>query len=375
MQDVPSLDPGSPTQSAIERLLGRLQAVADETGDRALESSIVTAQRTAATWQELLQRVAYHEHARDLALSLERQARERLRLVLDLVTQFASLPSSPGQRFDADPGPRPSREQGRAPVPGIAVYLLGGFELRVNGQRVDHWRGRRAQAILQFLVTRRRVPVSRDALIEALWPEVGEEAGRRRLHQAIYALRLTFRDAGASYRHIVCANGSYRLDPAERIWTDVDEFDRLVAVGRRLEAEGRPDIAVETYQEAERLYRGDFLEDLPSAEWAAAERGRLLSDYVELGNRLADLYAERGDHAAAIAVCNRVLARDTWNEESARRKMRSYSATGNPSLALRVFRSCRDELVRELGTEPSPETRALYEQILAGARSARDEMA
>ncbi|HET9559197.1 MAG TPA: hypothetical protein VFS70_18805, partial [Actinomycetota bacterium] len=93
MQDVPSLDPGSPTQSAIERLLGRLQAVADETGDRALESSIVTAQRTAATWQELLQRVAYHEQARDLALSLERQARERLRLVLDLVTQFANLPS------------------------------------------------------------------------------------------------------------------------------------------------------------------------------------------------------------------------------------------------------------------------------------------
>ena len=148
-----------------------------------------------------------------------------------------------------------------------------------------------------------------------------------------------------------------------------------MAVGRRLEAEGRPDIAVETYQEAERLYRGDFLEDLPSAEWAAAEHGRLLSDYVELGNRLADLYAERGDHAAAIAVCNRVLARDTWNEESARRKMRSYTATGNPSLALRVFKSCRDELVRELGTEPSPETRALYEQILAGARSARNEMA
>jgi DNA-binding SARP family transcriptional activator len=259
-------------------------------------------------------------------------------------------------------------------VPGIAVYLLGSFELRVNGHRVERWRGRRGQAILQFLVAHRRLPVTRDALIEAVWPEIDEHTGRRRLHQAIYALRQTLREAGASDQQVICANGSYRLDPSAPIWTDVDEFARLVSLGRRLEGEGRCEQALEVYREAEALYRGEFLEDLPYADWAAGERARLLSGYVELGNRLADLYAERGDHAAAIAVCNRVLTRDSWNEESARRKMRSYVASGNPSLALRTFRSCQDELVRELGTGPAAETRALYEEILAGARSAREEL-
>jgi DNA-binding SARP family transcriptional activator len=374
MGDVTPLETGSLTQSGIERLLGRLQARADETGDRALESSIVTAQRAAACWQELLQRVAYHEHARDLASSLERHARERLHLILDLVTRFADLPSTPGQRLDAaGPGPDPSPAP--VPAPGIAVYLLGGFELRVDGRRVEGWRGRRGQALLLFLVAHRRRAVSREALVEALWPEADEEAGRRRLHQAVYALRQTLRDAGASYRHIVCANGFYQLDPAVPIWTDVDELDRLVAEARRLEAEGHTARAFETYREAERLYRGNFLEDFPLAEWATAERSRLLSAYVELANRLADLYAERGDHASAIRICNRVLARDSWNEESARRKMRSYATSGNPSLALRAFKSCQDELARELGTAPSPETRALYEEILSGARSARNEMA
>jgi DNA-binding SARP family transcriptional activator len=327
-------------------VLGRLQAIADETGDRALESSIVTAQR----------------------------ARERLSLVLDLVSHFANLPSPgdaasrPGDRADRS-GPAPG-----PPVPGIAVYLLGSFELRVNGHRVERWRGRRGQAILQFLVAHRRLPVTRDALIEAVWPEIDEHTGRRRLHQAIYALRQTLREAGASDQQVICANGSYRLDPSAPIWTDVDEFARLVSLGRRLEGEGRCEQALEVFREAEALYRGEFLEDLPYADWAAGERARLLSGYVELGNRLADLYAERGDHAAAIAVCNRVLTRDSWNEESARRKMRSYVASGNPSLALRTFRSCQDELVRELGTGPAAETRALYEEILAGARSAREEL-
>jgi DNA-binding SARP family transcriptional activator len=389
MGDVPSLATGFPTQSGIEQLLGRLQAMAEETGDHALESSIVTAQRAAACWQELSQRVAYHEHARDVASSLERHARERLHLILDLVTRFADLPSTTGRPLDAageGPGPSPragtsgaagtgdrSADQGAAP--GVAVRLLGGFELRVDGRRVDQWRGRRGQALLQFLVAHRRRPVSREALIEALWPEADEYAGRRRLHQAVYALRQTLRDAGASYRHIICANGFYQLDPAVPVWTGVEELDRLVAQARRLEAEGHTGRAFETYQEAERLYRGNLLEDVPLAEWATAERSRLLSAYVELANRLADLYAERGDHASAIRICNRVLTRDSWNEESARRKMRSYATSGNPSLALRAFKSCQDELARELGTAPSPETRALYEEILSGARSTRNEMA
>jgi hypothetical protein len=174
-------------------MLGRLQAMAEENGDRALESSIVTAQRAVACWQELSQRVANHEHARDLASSLERQARERLHLILDLVTRFADLPSTPGRRLDAaglgpDPAPPPglsggagtgARSGGPGAAPEIAVHLLGGFELRVDGRRVDQWRGRRGQALLQFLVAHRRRAVSREALIEALWPEADENAGRR----------------------------------------------------------------------------------------------------------------------------------------------------------------------------------------------------
>jgi DNA-binding SARP family transcriptional activator len=392
MRDVPQPEPGSPTYGPLEQVLGRLQAIADETGDRALESSIVTAQRATASWQELTQRVAYHEHARDLALSLEQRARERLSLVLDLISQFANLASPGGQRLEpGSPQSGPSRSPGDAtsgpggragrddpgngrPVPGIAVHLLGSFELRVDGHRVEQWRGRRGQAILQFLVAHRRLPVTRDALIEAVWPEIDEHAGRRRLHQAVYALRQTLRDAGANDQQVICANGAYRLDPSVPIWTDVDEFDRLVALGRRLEGEARCEEAFEVYREAEALYRGEFLEGLPYAEWAAGERARLLSGYIELGNRLADLDAERGDHVGAIAVCNRVLTRDSWNEESARRKMRSYAASGNPSLALRTFRSCQDELARELGAPPAAETRALYQEILAGARSAREEM-
>lgn len=44
--------------------------------------------------------------------------------------------------------------------------------------------------------------------------------------------------------------------------------------------------------------------------------------------------------------------------------MRCFWGAGEVALALRQFQACRTVLARELGTEPSPETRELYGRIL-----------
>jgi DNA-binding SARP family transcriptional activator len=42
---------------------------------------------------------------------------------------------------------------------------------------------------MQFLTAYRHRSVLRDELITAVWPDVDEENGRHRLHQAVYELR------------------------------------------------------------------------------------------------------------------------------------------------------------------------------------------
>lgn len=367
---------------SIARMLGELSTVAASGADGALEHLITAAHRAMKEWHELVERVGYHARACEDAASQERHARQRLRVVLDdLVAQLVPLPPSPAPS-PAGAARRPALPAtpsgtapvlgcadgdggGREPPPELAASLLGSFELRFDGQLLADWHGTKGQAVLRYLVTHRRVPVARDVLIEALWPGISEEAGRRRLHQAVYSLRQTLRQAGAVRRYVVCVNGSYRLDPTLTIWTDVQEFDRLAAAGARTDREGRVEDAIALFAAAEGLYRGDFLDDEPFTEWAIAERHRLRMRYVEIGNRLSERYADRGDHAAAIEICTHVLQRDAWNETSTRRLMRSYAQTGNPSLALHAFKSFEDQLERDLGVEPAPETQVLYRQILA----------
>jgi DNA-binding SARP family transcriptional activator len=44
--------------------------------------------------------------------------------------------------------------------------------------------------------------------------------------------------------------------------------------------------------------------------------------------------------------------------------IRAHTALGNRAEALRVYESCRRLLAAELGADPSPETQALYIELL-----------
>jgi len=187
------------------------------------------------------------------------------------------------------------------------------------------------------------------------------------VHQAVYALRQTLQQLDPDREYIVCANGAYRLNPELSVWTDVAEFERLVALAGRHDAARRVGDALAAYRSADALYRGDYLEGGSCAEWAVAEHRRLRAEYVMAGSRLSQLYAELGEHRAALAVCTKVLDRDPWNEEVTRRAMRSYVAVGSPSLGLQLYKVLEEKLLKELDVAPSTETRRLFAQLRSAA--------
>jgi DNA-binding SARP family transcriptional activator len=71
-------------------------------------------------------------------------------------------------------------------------------------------------------------------------------------------------------------------------------------------------------------------------------------------------------YADAIQVYQRILALDNYLEVAHRELMRCYARQGDAGRARRHFQQLCDLLREELGTEPSPETMRLDEQIRAG---------
>ena len=100
------------------------------------------------------------------------------------------------------------------------------------------------------------------------------------------------------------------------------------------------------------------------ALWIEAQRVRLLS---LLGRGLYCLSVHSGRHgdpSLAVQSASELIALEPFRETGYQQLMRVHARAGNRAEALRVFGRCRELLREELGASPSPETEAVYLEIL-----------
>jgi DNA-binding SARP family transcriptional activator len=144
----------------------------------------------------------------------------------------------------------------------------------------------------------------------------------------------------------------YGLNPAAPIAVDTDDFERLAA---------SDDVA--QLREALDLYQEDYLPDAVYEDWSAAERQRLRHLYLLTAERLARHLLQAKQWDEGIQVCQTILARDNCWEGAYRLLMRAYAAQDNRPQVHSIYHQCAAVLKEELGVEPSPTTRALFEEL------------
>src|SRR5205814_1452993 len=79
---------------------------------------------------------------------------------------------------------------------------------------------------------------------------------------------------------------------------------------------------------------------------------------------------EAGDWMAAADAAAAAAERDPYDEAALRLLLRAHVMGGRVAGALSLYASARERMADELGTDPSPETTALYTAILRGELTA-----
>jgi DNA-binding SARP family transcriptional activator len=209
---------------------------------------------------------------------------------------------------------------------------------------------------------------SRDKLAAVLWGDRGDEQARDSLRHTLVELRRALPDHSKS---LVADGRDLSLNPAA-VEVDVTTFEECVSTG-----------TAEALAEAEDLYRGDFLDGFALREptfeeWLVTERERLREMALDGLRRLLEHQQRARALEPAIRTAARLLALDATLEVAHRTLMRLYLQQGRRGAALRQYQSCVALLQRELGAEPDPETRKLYQEIVqrgeesTGARPRRE---
>ena len=251
---------------------------------------------------------------------------------------------------------------------GLSLSLLGSFMASLDGRPLHKFRTDRVQALLIFLGTEKALGERfhrRGALMDLLWPGLPQQSAQVNLRQAIYRLSKAIPDLSptpkaAAVSFLLSDRKTVQINPAFPLRLDVVDFQRLITGTWEQKAE-----AVE-------LYRRDFLADfyLPDAEtfeeWAAARRAAFRRQVLVALDFLASGWLDRSDFVKVEEYARRALEMDNLREGAYRQLMQALTRSGRRSEALVTYDSCRQQLQSELGAEPSAETLALYEAILAG---------
>ncbi|GIW34847.1 BTAD domain-containing putative transcriptional regulator [Meiothermus sp.] len=232
-----------------------------------------------------------------------------------------------------------------APTTRGRLELLGVPVLQIQTRQLRPVE-RKTAGILAYLTL--EGPTSRSKLAGLLWPESSEATARNNLAQALRRLKQ------ATGFELVRGADVLELQGLE---VDVAALEVAHFAGRH----------GEVVQGQGRLLEGHDYDDCPDFDdWLLIRRERLDDLRRNSLTALTDELEQAGQYREALSYAERLLESDSISETAHRRVMRLWYLLGDRSAAIAAFERCRGMLLREMGVEPLPETRALLRLIELG---------
>lgn len=265
-----------------------------------------------------------------------------------------------------------SIEERPAEFPALRVEFFGPFKVVMGSKEIPvaEWKSSKSVQLFKFLATKAdKGYISRDVIMEELWP--GEPQGKclKRLNVALTTLRNLLepeRQAGSTSQYIIRRNDTYRIELGRGGGTDLLDFERAITASEDLLADGteRQAEAIDLLLKAAAIRKDAFLESEPYLDWAIRERDRTDRLYQEVLAKIIDYLEEKDEVQQAIRFADKLLDLDPLNEAVYRKLMDYHAGVGNQAMVLRTFRNCQEQLTRDLGLSPSEETIRLYESLI-----------
>ena len=233
------------------------------------------------------------------------------------------------------------------------------MQLHHGGAASTHsaWRRERVRSLLLYLIL--HGPAARDAVADALWPDLEPAKADKNLRTTLNYLHQVLepmRSAREAPWYVRNEQGMLSVHPSLEV--DLRRVDILLDRAAGLDQAGSSIASLDTYMEALPLWRGDLASGEADHSWADLERTRLRSRLVRGAARAGDLLVAQGRPEEAIAVCHQAIEADRWYEPAYAALTRAYVELDDVTSARRTV-SAAESALGEIEVELSHELRRL----------------
>jgi DNA-binding SARP family transcriptional activator len=300
------------------------------------------------------------DRAADLALEVAKTTGS----VDPLCRALADFPAVLSRRLDLEPDPDgPWHDLGRTLVidaesPGVAglrpslvIDELDRPAVLIGGRRHESKLIKTVE-LLSYLAFE-GPEVSRPDLIAALFDSKNDKSANAYLRMAVNGLRELTGDPECV--HVDACQVRWNAGPLSSTYIETLTGYRRM---RRVAGRDRLQLALETLRQvADKKV-------LPGARspWITEHRDRWAKLILDIRHTAAEAAFEAASYGEAHRLVKQVLADDPYRERGWRLAMKIASAVGDTDGVIAAYRGCAAAL-RELPTDPSPATRALFERL------------
>lgn len=230
----------------------------------------------------------------------------------------------------------------------LVIRLLGQFRVQLGDHAIS-LPSRPAQTLFAYLVLNPGVPQRRERLAGLIWPEASDTNARSNLRHVLWRIRKALGDqAGQDY--FPADDLALTFNPTPGCWVDVS------LVGGKATAP--------TLEEQVAAYQGELLPGFYD-DWITIERERLQANFEAKIEMLIDGLSREKRWGDVIEWAEHWIKFGTAPEPAYRALMVAHARSGHKAKVKETYQRCAEALEREFGVEPSEETQALYQQLLA----------
>jgi len=243
--------------------------------------------------------------------------------------------------------------------PVIEARAFGETLVTIGGRQIGEgeWRSNRAKEIFFYLL-RCGKGQTKEQIMAEVWPDLSPAKGTSNFHINLYRARRAVFPGIFALEH-----GRYKLNPDLDIWFDVAEFEDLLSRAENLPPES--EARMTNLEKAIQLYRGGFMEGF-YGDWVEMRRRYLEDKYLRTLSLLAGFYADRRRYQEAIALLEKFITIDPYQDDIYCQIMEWHLALGEQPAALRTYKRYVDTVARDTENTPPARIQALHDRILVG---------
>lgn len=243
----------------------------------------------------------------------------------------------------------------------LNINLLGNVEIYYEDKLLNNKLSSKSIGILAIILCNEYKKVSREKLVNMLWPECYETANYN-LRYNLWTIKKVIPNDEYNQEFLISDNKYCYINPTYKFSSDITFLESASPIDKNND--------IKTLKIVKKFFKGEFLDDFYFKEcdefndWIFSQRSYFQNMYIQTLNALLNQYLKIDDYRESKSILEEILLINPYDEETHYKLMNLFIKNNESSLAIIHYKKYETTLREDLNIFPQKKIKELYLSLI-----------